>query len=34
MNFWAGMYEHTTAELADNGPYTSKDTNSPDHTRP
>jgi hypothetical protein len=25
VNFWAGMYEHTTPELADNGPYTSKD---------
>ena len=25
VNFWAGMYEQTTPELADNGPYTSKD---------
>jgi hypothetical protein len=25
VNFWAGMYEDTTPELADNGPYTSKD---------
>ena len=25
VNFWAGMYEHVTPELADNGPYTSKD---------
>jgi hypothetical protein len=25
VNFWAGMYEHVTPELAANGPYTSKD---------